>query len=76
MKTTVVFYRNIFLMRTFNVRIRLEVERGEDFVDNCVHLRTVCGRLACERDWEKVLLGTDLRIHIKTQHGEEQLNIG
>lgn len=44
-------------MRTFNTRMCLEIERGDDFVDNCVHLCTVCGRMACEKDWEKVLLG-------------------
>lgn len=75
MKTTVVFFLGIFLMRTFNMRICLEVEQVDDFVDN------LCSFLYCMwKTWHgrktKVLLGTYLRIHIKKQHGEEQLNIG
>lgn len=54
-------------MRAFNMRKCLEVVQVDDVVDNCVHLCTVCGRLARV----KVLLGTDLRIYIKKQHGGE-----
>lgn len=57
------------------MRICLDIERDDDCVDNCAHLCTVCGRLACEKYWEKVLLGAYLRTHIKKQHGKQQLNI-
>lgn len=57
------------------MRVCLEVEQVDDFVDN------LCSFLYCMwKTWHgrktKVLLGTSLRIHIKKQHGEEQLDTG